>query len=1075
MNRAYSPSVNIVRDLETKIQYISTPNSQSVFDQILNHSKSGARSFYITGDYGTGKSSFLWAFEQTINKKGNYFSLNSEFLNDSKGSYHFMPIVGSYESIHKLFAEQLELDFDYSSSDLISALDKLYKRLSSKNHGLIIAIDEFGKLLEFASKHNPEYELYFLQLLAEYVNDPDKNILLLTTLHQGFSNYAFNLSTSQKKEWDKVKGRFKEVSFIEPVEQLLFLASERISQKGIKTTAKDFKNLYDLSKNCNAFQFREFLSEKVAKSLLPFDLLSASVLTRSIQFYGQNERSLFSFIDSGDVHGLEDFNSLNTTYYDLSCVYDYLIFNFHSLLSVKYNPHYTQWTAIKISLEKIESSELIDYTSASKLIKSMGLLNIFASAGAKLDKEFYIRYSTLALGIEKAQQLIESLERNKVIRFVSHRSQYVLFDGTDLDIELAINEAGNLVERVSDVTHHLIEFFEFPFLSAKEYYYETGTPRFFEFIISDNPVIQIPRDETDGFINLIFSENMSPDSVKRFSKNSSEAILYGLYGNTNEINSLIYELQKVKKVRDNNLDDKVALKELDSIISHQTALLNHYVLGNMYSSESPVEWFFRGKQIKVTSRKSFNQLLTKICKEVYYSTPTYVYESINKTKPSSQLATARRNLLVALTENWEKDNLGFSEHHFPPEKTIYLTLLKNTGIHNRGDEGFTLSEPLDQSFNPLWDHGMTFLEKGKDGELSLEEFVSDLEKAPFKLKSGFIDVWLPIFLFINRNDYALFTDGRYIPNLSAETLDLVIRKPKDFKIKSFNVTGIKLDIFNKYRELLQQSSTDKLSNSSFIETIKPFLVFYRDLPEYSRKTSRLSQEAISLREAIAKSKDPEKTFFEDFPSALGYTAIDLKEAKDALKSFTISLESSIKEIRTAYSELVDRFELCIKEALDTKESFPAYKEALQERFKTIRKHRLLSKQKVFLQRLESPLDDRISWLQSIAQACIQKSLDIIDDKDEPLLYDQFNRMIHELDNLCDLSLQDIDEENEEVLKLEITSFENGSLNNVVRLPKSKAPEVESTTKKINSILGDNQEMNIAILTKLLNEKLKNDQ
>jgi len=38
-------------------------------------------------------------------------------------------------------------------------------------------------------------------------------------------SYAYSLSKTQQQEWTKVKGRFREITFNEPVEQLLFLAN----------------------------------------------------------------------------------------------------------------------------------------------------------------------------------------------------------------------------------------------------------------------------------------------------------------------------------------------------------------------------------------------------------------------------------------------------------------------------------------------------------------------------------------------------------------------------------------------------------------------------------------------------------------------------------------------------------------------------------------------------------------------------------------------------------------------------------------------------------------------------------
>ena len=156
------------------------------------------------------------------------------------------------------------------------------------------------------------------------------------------------------------------------------------------------------------------------------------------------------------------------------------------------------------------------------------------------------------------------------------------------------------------------------------------------------------------------------------------------------------------------------------------------------------------------------------------------------------------------------------------------------------------------------------------------------------------------------------------------------------------------------------------------------------------------------------------------------------------------MELTIREIRTSYNSLLDRFEELIQQLLGDSSDFPGYKNTLEKRFTSIKKHLLLPKQKVFLQRLESPLDDRVSWLQSIAQACVQKSLDTIEDKDEILLYDRFKNMVHELDNLCELSKGEIDDSKEEILKLELTSFVEGIQKDLIRIPKSQNSEVEST-------------------------------
>ena len=1073
----FSPSVNIIRDANTSLNYIPTPNSKQVFNQLVNDFQIGIRSFSIIGAYGTGKSAFLWALEKNLNQKHEYFSkLNPEFK--KLNGFAFLPFIGEYDSITESFADQIEIDItkSFKTEHIIQQIDLFYNPIHNSGKGLVIVIDEFGKYLEYAAKNNPENELYFVQRLAEYVNDTTKNIFLITTLHQDFNGYSRGLTKTQQNEWDKVKGRLKEITFNEPVEQLLYLASERISElnKGIKN--KDFTKLFKSIETAKAFPLRDYFNEDIAEKLLPFDILSAAVLTLSLQKYGQNERSLFSFIESSDRFGLDDYDAEKNPYYNLSCVYDYLIHNYYSFLTTRYNPHQVQWTAIRSSLERAEGAINGNVSDTLKILKVIGLLNIFASASIRLNIEFLSAYCKHSLGIKDSEQIIKALEGLRIIRFVKHINKYILFEGTDLDIELAIDEAGNLVEKVSSVVHHLNTYFDFPYISAKAVYYEKGTPRYFAFHLSETPETLYPEGEIDGYINLIFSDSVIEDQVKKVSEECEEAILYGWYRNTGDVKNLLFEIEKIKKVRENHLDDRIAVRELDNILAHQIKLLNHYVLGNLYTSNNSIIWFFKGKKVHLKDQKNFNRYLTEICNLTYGSAPIYRNEMVNKTKLSSPIAGARKGFLHSLIENWHEKDLGFAETKFPPEKTIYLSLLRETGIHHKANGSYALGEPTNQSanFTPLWEACNNFIISTKNGRRSLHELTSALLAKPFKLKQGFLDFWLPVFLFTSRDDFALFHEDTYIPFITMETLELVSKDPKEYEIKAFDIEGINLDLFNSYRTLLGQSQQENPTKNTFIETIRPFLTFYGKLPQYAKSTKKLRKETLALREAIANSKDPEETFFELFPKALGYNKLQLGNDKNVLKAYVNELQLKITEIRTCYDELILRLEGFIQiDIVGEKLSYPGYKDELQNRFKKIKKHLLLPYQKTFHQRIGSELDDNKGWLNSITQACIGKSLEVITDDEELILYEKLLDIIHELDNLCEISKSGFDENKEIVFKLEVTSFVEGLKKNLVRLPKSKNKELIQLHSIVKAKLSDDKQLNIAALAKLLEELLEN--
>ena len=1066
----YSTSVNIIRDASRELLYLPTPNAIQLANQLGNDFKKGLRSFNIIGSYGTGKSSFLWAFEQSLMGKKPYFKL--DWL--AEPTVSFINFVGEYKSITEVFANYFGVvDDKHQTQHILSEIFNRYHDLGKQKMLLVLVIDEFGKFLEFAAQHEPERELYFIQQLTEFVNNSDYNICLLTTVHQNFDAYAFTLNQTQRQEWSKVKGRFREITFNEPVEQLLYLASEHLNSNPSKEEQGRIQKALKIAQLTKVFKSEQAFAEKIAFKLYPLELLSANALVLNLQKYGQNERSLFSFLESTDHTGIERFSaSENNPFYNITNVYDYLIFNFYSFLNSKNNPDLMIWAGIRASLENVERLFDEKLGSYEKLVKTIGLLSFTTPKGSVIDKAFLTGYAQRCLGIDEAGLLIDDLERRKIIIYRKFNTRYILFEGTDLDIQFALNKASNEVSEINDVANSLARYLDLSPVMAKMYNLQSGTPRMFEYRISENPIDIIPLDETDGFISLIFNDQLPVQRVKEISINQEEAIIYGYYQNARKIKDQLFEIEKTNKVLADNSEDKIAVRELESVLFHHKKLLNNYLTERTFSGE--VTWIFKGEEIQIKNERDFNKYLSQICMGVYTQTPSFRNELVNKHRLSSSIITAKKEYIRRLVDNWHLPELGFDAERFPPEKTIYITLLKENGVQLYNESAnFSNEIALGSSFRPLWDKCIAFLEKSKKSKLRLSELLEELNQRPFKLKQGLIDFWIPTFLFLKRNDFALFSDEYgYVPTLTPDVFEMIGKVPHKYEIKAFDLEGVRLDLFNSYRSLMNLNEQLRFDNQAFVETIKPLLVFYNNLPAYSKTTQRLHRETVAIRESIVKSKDPEETFFKDFPTALGYSIDSLQSSTESLSNYANRLQEAIRELRTCYDELINRFEkMILEDCIGQEIIFESYQIRLQNRFKNLKKHLLLSNQSTFIQRIDSDLDERKSWLNGVAQALVGRGFDKFKDEDELLLYDRFRQMVLDLDSLTNLSSAEINTEQEDAVSLEFTSFAKGIQKNLVRLPKNKLEKALTLESEVKRTLSKDKSLNIVVLTNILKELL----
>jgi hypothetical protein len=1076
MRSHFSPSINILTQELDLTQYFLTSNVQDVYDMLGNSYRSGQRAVNLIGAYGTGKSSFLSAITQHLCGKKLFYEARSW---SEHQEFQFLKAVSEYDSFIVQFAELIG-STAYKPQPLLKDFITLLKKANERGQVVIVVFDEFGKLLEYAAKHEPEKELYFIQQLAELVNSGDYEVMLLTTLHQDFAGYAQQLSKMQRNEWVKVKGRFKEITFNEPVEQLLYLASQRLNSSIPPLITPAFERMFQGVVDAKVYPLRDFFNAEVAAKLYPLDILAAAVLAQALQRYGQNERSLFSFLNGDNYFDLKEFGAGKANFYGLSAVYDYLNYNLNSFLLSKANPDYTYWAEIRNALERVDGEfDFTKQTTYQAAVKTIGMMQIFLPGSARVDRDFLAIYLDSVLNTTDAYDTIGDLQQRLIIRYYKGTGRYTLYEASDVDIDVAISNAAAEISRANDVVNYLTTYFNFPTISAKRAYFERGTPRVFEFKISDNPYIsQLPQAEIDGFVNLVFNDALSVADMTRISGERREAILYGHYQNTSEIKELIEEIEKAEIAREKHKNDRIAKKELDAIIDRQRNLLNHYVM-NSFFNPAIVRWFYRGQEdFTITNGRRFNEKLSEICTNVYASTPIFRSELANKTKLSPSISTARRELFQALFAHEEIEDLNIKGS--PPQKSIYYSLLRQTGIHALTDGHWLLQQPdlaVDPfQFAPLFEACEHFLENSRGVKRSVSDLYSQLSKAPFKLKKGFLDFWVPIYLIMKRSDYALYGEYGYITDLNAEMLELLVKKPADYAIKAFDVAGIRINMFNRYREMLQLPLQERTDNQAFVQTIVPFIRFYKDLNGYAKYTQRISSSSQKIRRALTDAEDPERLFFEDFPAALGFDLVQLNREPELLSTFTEALQQTIRELRAAYEQLLTRFELVICSLWDSELAFNEYKSKLRARYEGgLKEYLLLPYQRTFYNRLFSPLDDRKAWLSSVAQSIINKPLEQSNDEDELRLFNRFPELIHELDNLNDIGKKEIQSESEETFKIEITVPGSEIRQQVVTLPKKQSRKFTAVQENIATMLeGENRFTKIAILAEMLKKELAKD-
>ena len=998
-------STNIVRDSSdnTFIDFVATSNTKEIFNRIFTNNYSANKSFTLIGNYGTGKSTFLWALEKNLTKQTNYFDVISQNKNNIF-DYEFIKLIGEKKSLQESLSKVLKLRKNYSNEKILEALEK--RRISALNQskGLVLVIDEFGKFLEYASNNNNTDELYLLQQISEWVNNDEHETYFILTLHQNFTSYGKNLSSQDKLEWEKIKGRFVDLVFNEPVEQLIFFASKKLEQFKIPSKLnKNFEKLMLVIEQSKLVDFNK-LTKDLSNALFPLDWLSTNVLVKSLQRYGQNERSLFSFLNDETKFSIK---KSNQEFYTVSNVYDYLINSLATEINSGENPHRTQWLTTLRALERAELVFEDNYSEAAEVIKTIGLVNLFSKAGGLFDETLIINYFKLTRGFD-VKEILSKLNAAGIIRFYKYSNKINFLEGTDLDLEEELIKITKAVNKDFSVSFEIKNKIDLPVLLAKRYSFETGTRRFFEYkVFDESEDLIIAEGVHDGFINLVFKD-LSEEDIKKKSKEYPSSI-FVLYKNAKEVRKEVFTILKYDKLIELHKQDVNAIKLLNAERQFHTQNLENLVINNLFNNKTNI-WIYYGANHQIQSKHRLNEFLSEICHKIYKQTPVFNNELINKEFISTPVSTAKKNLIKALLENVTEEDLGFPKDKFPPQKAIYISLLKETGIHkfNKKSGLYELSIPKDTSalYN-LWKESEQFIKEATTRR-SLQEFYEILGKSPLKLKKGFVDFWVPLILIAKYQDFAIFhKDFGFIPYFGNDTFELIHKKPQDYFILSYKLQSSEEKLLECYTDLLGIEDTieSKGALSLFFSIYNEFTKIQRALTKYAKNTKKgMSTNALKLREAILHAKDPKDALFETFPAALGYTGISTKNNPTTLEEFKKEISSTMRAISGSYQSLLNDIQIVVVNSFNCPASlnFLDLRDSIQAKISSLDESKLILPQLQYYKALIRPFDEAKIWLKSVASA-LDYNLDELSDSDKPKLIAKIEDFSISLIKACDIN------------------------------------------------------------------------
>ena len=801
--------------------------------------------------------------------------------------------------------------------ELIDTLQDALERIGAG--GLLFVIDELGKFLEFEARQPTGHmgSTYLMQGLAERTYLGRKaNLMLFVLHHQAFDMYAPGMGELQN-EWAKVQGRFQTVSFIETTEQTLRVLSAAFEQD---LTELERNAIWQRSTQCatalaDASALPLGLKAETATELFtacypmhPVALLALPILC--VRF-AQNERTLFGYFGSQEPHGFQNAVKRLERFGERvppGEVYDYFIQaqppSFATPLAQR------TWAEVVTAVdcaanEERKRSDGDQEADLVALAKTVGLLNLTTGNDAIPASAAVLRQLDTK---DDLQEAIKASVDASILQYRKFADEYRVWQGTDFNIDEHIARERDKLGRI-DLASVMTERGETAPIVARRHSIETGALRTFEIVYADaeHRTLGEARGRKPRLVFFLAESRADEATFHEARKSAQTGEVWVLHRGGTGLRTAIVQvlaLERVQACAQEVASDPIAAREVKERLKIARSA-EQRALYTLFRAPAESKWFAQGKQLAVPNGRALQAALSDVMDRVYADSPKVRNELINRDRLSSQAAAARNKLFSYMMDR--ADQPGFGMAKYPPEKAIYRSVLEHGGLHKPDESGqWRLAPPPKAdplNLAPTWRRLDGLFEASEALPVSTEQLMDDLAAPPIGLKRGLFPLVFLHYYLLNRHEIALYDEGAYSPALTYEHLERLVRRPDLFTFQRFRVAGVRATLFEEYSQALFGEQRESLA---VLDIARPLASFLLQLPDYTKKTRRLSDTALRVRQALSLAKSPQKLLFEHLPEACG------RHKRGQSTSFAETLIEALRELGGAYAKMIDgmRTALC---------------------------------------------------------------------------------------------------------------------------------------------------------------------
>ncbi|MDO7843554.1 hypothetical protein [Sphingomonas immobilis] len=959
--------------------------------------KGTRRAWRIIGDFGVGKSALALALVQALDPRVSDPAMPMRRLVEiGGGAPRMFPLivtgsrVGLTEGVRAALAHvavtpgllapktaKAILACAEPFDAIIALRDAL--RASGAFDGLLLVIDEMGKFLEAASDAHG-FDVFRLQALAEAAaRSGDAPLGVVLILHKGFQSYAEDWRAARRGEWEKVAERFEELVFDHPLSHTAALLSAALAIAPIASGSKVRKAHDDAIKRVRALGWLGPRTGPTPVGCWPVHPAALPVMARFFARHGQNERSLFGFAASEEPNGLRAFAAttpVGTDLYGVQHFFDYVASSFGHRLTSRASSG--EWDRIAAVLDRASEADAVE----TAVLKTIGMLNLVDALDLSATTDSVRAALVPAFTPEAIDDAVARLVTGGLLFRRPGRTELRLWTSRRVDLTAIWADAAREVDAqhvLRDLPRHLSGLPIRSHVLARRHSVTKGTSRRFAVRCTHASALTGFEDhgEADGGVVAVICGNDEDQRIARAwaaeVTGEQSTMLVVPVPAMPELGPMMLDLLRHRWVVANAgalQEDAFAAAEIDRGIAdleiRLVAAVEAAVGLSAHAPSRPVLLFRSGGEQALTV--PIHVTISTLCDTVFNRAPLVENELVNRHALTSAGAGARQRLIESMFAHAHDPELGFAPKKNPPERALYLSLLRRGRIHREIDGTWTIAPPRSEDdplrLRPALDAIEARL-SAADGRVPLGDLYALVRAKPYGVRRGLAPLLLATTLVAAGHRVALFERGTYCTRLDGAAFMRILKGPEHFALQWVSLEGVRADVFRRLAVLLDQPPVA----SGIRVVVDPLIRFGVDLPFHVQHSPVLGDTARAVLKVLKDTRSPIDLVFSELPAACGAEPFGADTRADAARAgaFVETLDAAVAELRACYPKLLERMRSELLFALDARDRADLIERAAPLGFR-VREAAL----KTFILRVADGALGEDPWTEALAGAVVGK-------------------------------------------------------------------------------------------------------